>query len=512
MTMCSTCRIRRSWWLSIVWTLAVVLTLLALLVAWVNWQGARDWEQARARLVAGGDDKTFDQLVPPLPPDELNFFAIPALRELCVIVDHDLDAGRPAVLRKQFAELSPVFHAPNLAVEPDVIGNFATAPLPLVRQYLYEARGLPVPRASGNDAIDLLVAMDATRPLMKEMLAGVNRPRAHLLSQWRGARLSLRGDYGVTTRGVMGAGNAFALRARAALAAGNVAQAMDCVRVVLRLEEAFSNEPGLMGSLLAVVLALDSNREIHRLMAAHALTDADLVLLQKEAGERDMATVTLRASRQELAMRLELMELFEALPFWRRGIEWRSAHLMGKKRPPTVPLAWKELLQQRAWDAALSVPGVWSGSKASLANALLERAVMPLRSKGVESLGPIGEGLHRAGRELPVYDGRRHVVGDSLFVTGRLFEDFASSEITLRQTILALALERYRLVHHDYPLTLDELVPASISAMPLDLYSGRAMTYRRKDANGYELRSAGPDGKLGSDDDGLFTLPPKELE
>ncbi|MDB6073828.1 MAG: hypothetical protein JWO89_1468 [Verrucomicrobiaceae bacterium] len=512
MTMIWTWHIRRSWWLSIVWALALLLTVVAFCIVWVNWQGAHDWAQARARLVAEGEANTFDQLVPPLPPDELNFCAIPALRELCVILDHDPNKGSPAMTRKQFSELSPAFHASNVAVEPDVIGNFSTAPLPLIRQYLYEARGLPVPRASGNDARDLLAAMDVTRPLMKEMLAGVNRPQAHLLSQWRGARLSLQGDYGVTTRGVMGSGEAFALRARAALVAGDVAEAVGCVRVVLRLEQAFSNEPGLMGSLLAIVLASYSNQEIHRLVAAHALTDAQLVLLQKEAGERDLGTVTLRASRQELAMRLEMMELFEALPFWRRGIEWRSAHLMGRRHPRVMPLSWKEGLQQRAWDAVLSVPGVWSGSKASLANELLERTVMPLRSNGVESLGSIEDGLHRAARELPVYDGRRHMVEGSLSVTEHLLGDFALSEIILRQTLLALALERYRLAHQDYPITLGDLVPSFTTAVPSDFHSGRQMHYERRDANGYELRGLGPDGKLRSDDDEVFSMPPKDSE
>ena len=59
-----------------------------------------------------------------------------------------------------------------------------------------------------------------------------------------------------------------------------------------------------------------------------------------------------------------------------------------------------------------------------------------------------------------------------------------------RNLLVAFALAIHRQEHGRYPETLDELAPAYLPAVPLDLFSGKALIYRPTD-NGYLLYSVG---------------------
>jgi hypothetical protein len=55
----------------------LLLLAIALLLGWLKWSGDRDWKQAEAELRAKGEKLTFAELVPPMPPENENFFADP---------------------------------------------------------------------------------------------------------------------------------------------------------------------------------------------------------------------------------------------------------------------------------------------------------------------------------------------------------------------------------------------------------------------------------------------------
>jgi hypothetical protein len=75
---------------------------------------------------------------------------------------------------------------------------------------------------------------------------------------------------------------------------------------------------------------------------------------------------------------------------------------------------------------------------------------------------------------------------------------------TLRQmTLAAIAIRRYELRHGRPPASLDALVPALLSKLPHDSFSGQPLRYRLTDTGGYVLYSVGLDGQ----DDGGDTTP-----
>lgn len=66
-------------------------------------------------------------------------------------------------------------------------------------------------------------------------------------------------------------------------------------------------------------------------------------------------------------------------------------------------------------------------------------------------------------------------------------EDRANTQLEL--TRLAAALAVYRAEEGEYPEALEQLVPAVIPKLPVDLYSGKSFLYERKDDGGYLLYS-----------------------
>jgi hypothetical protein len=82
------------------------------------------------------------------------------------------------------------------------------------------------------------------------------------------------------------------------------------------------------------------------------------------------------------------------------------------------------------------------------------------------------------------------------------------NQARLRCAVAALAVERYRLAHDDWPRDLASLVPAFLKEVPNDPYDGRPLRYRRL-ADGVVLYSPGPDG---TDNQGNLDRSAKPLE
>jgi hypothetical protein len=67
----------------------------------------------------------------------------------------------------------------------------------------------------------------------------------------------------------------------------------------------------------------------------------------------------------------------------------------------------------------------------------------------------------------------------------------------------AVALERYRLAHGEYPETLDALAPQFIEKVPHDVVGGQPLHYRRTPDGQFVLYSVGWNE---TDDDGEVVL------
>ena len=85
----------------------------------------------------------------------------------------------------------------------------------------------------------------------------------------------------------------------------------------------------------------------------------------------------------------------------------------------------------------------------------------------------------------------------------------ADAETRRRLTIAALAVERFRLNHGEYPASLEQLVPTLLSSVPTDFMDGQPLHYRRTGDERFLLYSVGLDclddgGKMRREEDPSF--------
>ena len=93
----------------------------------------------------------------------------------------------------------------------------------------------------------------------------------------------------------------------------------------------------------------------------------------------------------------------------------------------------------------------------------------------------------------------------------RAFQTAAQKQTQANQTLIACALERYRLARGQYPESLQALTPHFIDRIPHDIINGEPLKYRRTAAEEFQLYSVGwnetDDGGIaGSCDDGTMEM------
>ena len=76
----------------------------------------------------------------------------------------------------------------------------------------------------------------------------------------------------------------------------------------------------------------------------------------------------------------------------------------------------------------------------------------------------------------------------------------ATAQTAADQTVLACALERYRLANGQFPEKLEALVPRFVTQLPNDVITGEPYKYRRTDDSHFVLYSIGWNEK---DDGGM---------
>jgi hypothetical protein len=74
---------------------------------------------------------------------------------------------------------------------------------------------------------------------------------------------------------------------------------------------------------------------------------------------------------------------------------------------------------------------------------------------------------------------------------GTAAKRFANGQGSVDLARVAIALERYRLAHGQYPETLDPLAPQFISKLPHDVINGQPLKYHRSEEGQFVLYSVG---------------------
>lgn len=415
---------------------AVLATLAAGFYAEENWRGKRAWEKCRQTLEAQGRVFDWNTRIPPPVPDDENFFSAPKMAEWF--------AGRRTNDLSRRLE-NPITHSVG---GPNTVQTEVDA-----RDYL---------AWSGQ----FLTDFDGIRAALK-------RPYARIDCDY-GQPMTVLAPNFFTIRIVV---QTLAQRTHCFLIIGEPEKALreltlmhDLCRI---LESAPTGKPiTLVGAMINVAVAGLYAETVADGLRSHAWREPQLGALEQQFGEIHLETALAET-------------LVDEPMFTLRTLETSSPAELVKILGGPDSLKRSSLLLKygpRGWLYQYMVIHARLNEKVSAGFDAPHQTVAP---------GKIDE----AGRALQYNNAHVSPYNFLAYWTipnwVKAVQRFASNQTMANEGAVACALERHRLVHGEYPETLDALVPKLIDKLPHDLIGGRPLKYRRIGTGEFLLYSVG---------------------
>lgn len=486
---------------ALTWIIVTLLTLLVLFHQSVNWIGARRWKAAQDMLAREGETLDFPKTAPDPVPDARNFCAIPLLKDLAL--DKSPDGSAEANRAKLEAIALPSGNAKPPAGERPTLPSSAsfgrTVDLKAWAQWLRKEGSLPVPPDSGNAARDVLAALSKHDALVAELVAELAREDAQWTPAWRTRELpGMIFEVPLPHYKAAQAVSQFlALRAIAAAQAGDATKAHESLLVLLRLGRASLADPILIGTLVGMTQDLLAAGVTWELCRLHSGTAEDFHRLELEWSRHDMRASLLCAFRGEMAGGASAVQ-------WLK--QTRDGRILGGESGIGTANASSTFGVQ-------SIPAGWFDANAAAIVELNHRFIIePLRDQGLAACVRRAPELEQL---LKTQKARFYLHLDSILAqlilpaTSKISARAGATQDIVDQAITACALERHRIAHGSYPDTLDAVKLSDGKPLPLDVFSSKALGYRKTTDGRYALWCVGFDGE---DDGGKRVLDEKQPE
>jgi hypothetical protein len=466
----------------LLWIFITIVTLTVLLFVWTNWSGKRRWAAAKAMIEREGETLDFHQLLPATPPEAANLLAIEPLRGIAAVVENDESKGEPGAKRKALEAMKWTKAPP--AASGVSVGK--TTDFQDWVKFLRDVKFLELPTGSATSGRDVLAALDAKLPLLKQLAdEAPNRPQAMFTPGLRERDMpkllfALRvPHYSVTQQ----LGRALSLRAHAAVAAGDSAAAARSILAITRLAQACKQEALLIGFLVGNTLELMALEPLWFGLHEHVLTEEDLRLLQNAFAADETTAALLLALRGEMAAGLNAVEYLQTAADGKTTVGADVAAALGSGAGQAV---WWVLPN-----------GLFDHWKSVIADMELRHLIQPLKTGGLLQSVRTRDAMEAEikGHSNVVLHPDRIMANLMLPSVSQISVSALLAEARRRQALAALALERFFVKQARHPATLEELVPEFLPSVPLDPCDGKPLRYRMTTAGRSMLWSVGFDGQ-----------------
>lgn len=478
-------------WISIVVGTLILLLILIVgaFLGWLQWSGERDWKQAEAELRAKGEKLTFTELVPPMPPDSENFFADPlwvGYSDLTRTNRVGCDGAPHQVLDLKIpANQLPIRlwqKVPLTAQESDQLARLKISK-PSDRISAYNSLKYLIPgekdaekkKAEAETMLQILTPANATLSRIAEL---ARRPQAQFPLHYNliATEGSIPNLLAEATEN-LALSQLFMNRATSELLLGNNVAAAADTETLLRLSFTQQSEPLLISLLVRISTTALALKVLDQGLTDHVWTADQLALYQELLWKIDLPKDLLFVLRGE---RIYFRHSLKALKHSHQGLlaslEMNVTGLMLEKGAAYYALLMQRALEkmqntlkETGWNR--SSTQIWQDEQAALEHRPLHRMTYMMVTLAIPALGGA-------------------------------IEKVAETQTQVDQTIIACALNRYRLVHGSYPPWLDALLPDYLAKLPNSPINGKPMHYSLKPDGtfllwtpGWNLKSLG--GKPG---------------
>jgi hypothetical protein len=472
------------------WTLVCVISLLTLYYQWENWRSALELKTAHQRLVERLGTDNMLKFAPPSIPDEQNYFALPVVEKWAT---GELSKGsrfkRYFIPKGTF--LPAAFQMPEL-IENDDDGT---------SHIDFTSWAAKRPPSTESAAIVMDCELGDANGLLPQLAVGLNRPFSCLKPCMREA-LEVAGTDSFDVE-IPNVGNlndpmrALCLHLRCAAAAGNAAKVRQMALILLRLfPEAAATHGVLVSSLVSVALHGLAFQALQDALSEPAWDEASLLALQLQLAKiNDLKVI-------EHAICTTTLWVFAEGIGNRRMYEKNDVVLLNSNWGNDAN-DWKfRLLNQTIVRAYTHGPTGWLDANIAFNADTLMDAIGPTGDLSwLQSAERYSLVKQRLEREYAwKWNPRRFIGAIALPNIGNLFIAAAETLFHRRCLIIACALEKHRLKHGSYPISL-EIVKNDLQLFHVtDPARANLLPGYRLEPDGYLLWSAGSDAQ---DDGGV---------
>jgi hypothetical protein len=460
------------------WTLLVLVALAVLVTLFYAEEDLRGWyawHHFKKQWEAKGERFDRQSIVPPKVPDDQNFALTPVVAtSYGQMLTHDAKAIPPKNRNPNFVnrlQMSVIHEGDNAPA----VGNWAKAtetdltPWQTYYRALASKRNeFPIAREPQTPAQDVLLALSKYDSTIEELREAAKLPDSRFPLEYdkdNPAEILLP-----HLAAMKRCSQVLQLRAIAELQNGQTDQALADVKLLLRLTEAIRTEPILISHLVRIAMLQIGLQPVYEGLAEHKWSDSQLAELDTEFAKLDFL------ADYKLTMRGEMI-LFQGGIFdYLRRHPAELLNLSGSDNPsPSRGLAGLLLrLVPRGW---------FYKNQLNCARPMVEFFV-PLADVDQQTVSPSKARKADAAVKAQTRHASTFNIIESMMLPalGSSARRFAYGQNSANLARTAIALERYRLDHGQYPASLDALAPLFGEKTLHDVISGEPLHY---DVNAY---------------------------
>jgi len=438
--------------------LVVLITLIALVVTEEDWRGKHDWENYRRDLEAKGEHFDWQAFVPSAVPDGQNFLTAPVFTNIL--------GGKTS--------LSP--YPKDDKNYPTDLGNWqknsVTDLKPWQRAYRdlrVDDKGVAFPVAAQprTPAADVIFALSRSDEAVEELREASKRPYAIIPLPYKDGIQAVAGTLLPYLAALKQCAQILNVRAIAELADNQNQKALDEIELLFHLNNSLNNSPLLISELVQVAIMNIEIQPIWEGLAGHKWSDQQLAELETELSKMDFLSDYESVIRGERALAIDSLESQRRT----HEIILQDGGTINIKLTPSAyfyqnELAFAQMSEQ--W----SLPLVDTNS----------RVISPENYQRIEA------DIRAQQKHLSLYAVQAQMLAPAIVTIIKKIA-FAQSIVDLAR--VGCALERYRLVHGEYPQTLNALTPQFIAEVPHDIINGQPLHYRLRPDGQFILYSVG---------------------
>jgi hypothetical protein len=478
--------------------LVAVAVLIALFYAEEDWRGKLAWEKYKREWEAKGEHFDREAFIPPPIPDEQNFASIPFFAPL---FDYQYDPAKKAewmfdtgaVKRHDKAAYVRtqnlwIYDPGTQMPSPGQWQTGKACDLKTWQTYYRSITNFPVATTPLDAAHDVLLALSRFDSILAEIRAASAQSKARFPVHYDEDKAAMLPHLN-TLRNLS---KILALRAVAELDLGRNDEAFGDINLCLRLAESIKSEPFLISQLVRMATVDIILQPVWEGLADHRWTDKQLQSFQTQLMAVNFLADSERCMRSERAeMNSTITELrlgsLSAYYFLRRYLVIVGGSIKDATKPP--------LPGQKSLELYLRLcPTGWFYLDQIRVDRYCQETIFPLVDVGEQRVFQNqAQRLEEKQRHISEsHNPHRKLIGliESGF-GGAMVYHSALGQTVINEAVLVCALERFRLVHEQYPPTLEALAPQFIPKVPHDIVNGQPLSYRLTSDGRFVLSSAG---------------------